>query len=361
MLRTLQECLDEGSNGQVQLIKETQGRPSFKQVWEYLCGVHGYDPTFQCRKAWEGVTLKVSGTDLTKKEFLLFHSQYLLARGRVVNYSDAEEYTLLTNQLPRFWQDLLSKEEIRRRRGKHWVRVEGAVSKATVQSFFARGLDEPNIKVEEHAGCFLVECTSQELQVRATKVDGWVVGWVPIKVSTKTRRMTGDEILKWVLEDLTYNEEIKDSLQGRNESVPAREVHEVKGLPPPQNPQNESWRSGVPATRSPSPGSDSGRRQPQSSEPWRARGGAKGGGKSSRSCAHRWQRPGWGSGALPTPRNPLKPKVLNSLNPRRKGVPRTSQSVTNQDSHQARPSVGIVICWARFGGIYGRIALTRMI
>ena len=76
MLRTLQECLDEGSNGQVQLIKETQGRPSFKQVWEYLCGVHGYDPTFQCRKAWEGVTLKVAGADLTKKEFMLFHSQY---------------------------------------------------------------------------------------------------------------------------------------------------------------------------------------------------------------------------------------------------------------------------------------------
>ena len=33
MLRTLQECLDEGFNGQVQLIKETQGRQIFKQVY----------------------------------------------------------------------------------------------------------------------------------------------------------------------------------------------------------------------------------------------------------------------------------------------------------------------------------------
>jgi len=117
--------------------------------------------------------------------------------------------------------------------------VEGTVSKATLQGLLARGLDDPNIKVEEHVGCFLVDCTSREIQIRATKVDGWVFGGTPIKVSTTTRRMTGDEILKWVLENLTYNEEIKDSRQGHSEGAPEREVHEVKGLPPPQNLQHE--------------------------------------------------------------------------------------------------------------------------
>ena len=211
LIRTLQDCLDEASLSQIRLLKEQGGQPSFKLIWDSLCRIHGYDPTFQNRQAWEAVRLHMGGPGLTKREFLLFHSQFLIARNRVADRSESQEYSLILAQLPQYWKEAQQREEFKLRRHKYWVRVEASgLGLSAVTEFFQDCLESERVKVEDHSGFYLVECTSERLQTRAIKLDGWNVEENTIHVTSATRRMTAPEILDWMLESLTYNEESSD-------------------------------------------------------------------------------------------------------------------------------------------------------
>ena len=115
LLRTLQGCLDEGTVLELQLMKSQTPQFSYKLFWGHLCKIHGYNIATQNRRLWKSVRLDCPKGRLTKSVFMKFRAQFILARDKVSDRSSTEERNLLNLQLPAFWRDRITKEEIRRK------------------------------------------------------------------------------------------------------------------------------------------------------------------------------------------------------------------------------------------------------
>jgi len=70
LLFTLQGCLDEGTQLELQLGRDNDPNLTYTDFWQQLCRLHGYDISHQNRLAWEAVRLEFSEPHLTKSVFL---------------------------------------------------------------------------------------------------------------------------------------------------------------------------------------------------------------------------------------------------------------------------------------------------
>ena len=294
LLQALNECLDEGSSIQLQFQLEQDQKLSFRTFWSYLCNLHGYDIRFQNRKAWQNVRLQQTGSKLTKKDFIVFHGQFLQARARVMDRSEPEEYKLLTEQLPHYWREQLHREELRRRRNRYDILLE--MSGATTQEVELICEDlfgVSHLKVTRRGDYFEIECPNEDTQQSAVEMlDGSVVEGVTIHVDVCAPRMKGEEILSWLMERLTSEEEFKSQYEGVNSSgyqsprpqYPQHQLPRKSSVSAmeedrrPPSPARESWRDGrgnkKPAL--PAPAANTSQPKAQSSSSGKGKGYGKG-------------------------------------------------------------------------------------
>ena len=176
--------------------------------------------------------------ELTPDRWGEFRREYDLKRGRVEDISDAEEHRLLVSLLPLRWQKEILREEEKRRKNRHLVKITNAPQKP---QYIFRGeleawLHEEVEKVRPIQGGYLVVCGSAQIQEKIMRLEGWLLDGKQVHVTRAQERMTGPEIFELIGSKL----ETEAALQTLNPSSNVH-VHQVGAAP--NSPKGEKARS----------------------------------------------------------------------------------------------------------------------
>ena len=195
------------------------------------------DSTHQHRSAWHKIKLDTT-PPLTGDKWKRFQREFELRKGRVIDWTETEEYDLLFNQLPENYQLRVATEESKRRKDQFWVKVTNitGLTGSELQREFSDMLEGNIRRVEEAPKGFLVECGSDRTKRRFLGMDGYEVNGQKIRVSRVEKKLRGTEIFTLVGEDLKIYDEIR---RKRGESQMNTTKPTVKAEPyrppPPRN------------------------------------------------------------------------------------------------------------------------------
>ena len=210
LLETLNKSLDEISQKLLQKKREENAQLRFQDFWGILQDEFSSDSSHQHRAAWYKVKLDIT-PPLTGDKWKKFQRDFELRKGRVLDWTENEEYDLLFNQLPEKYQLRVATEENKRRKDQFWVKVTNlsGLSGLELQKKFSDILEGEIKKVEEVPKGFLVECGTERLKRRFLGMDGFEVNGQNIRVSRVEKKMKGTEIFALVGDDLKVHDEIK--------------------------------------------------------------------------------------------------------------------------------------------------------
>ena len=248
LLETLNKCLDEISQKLLQRKREENPSLKFSEFWGLLQEEFSSDSSHQQRKAWHQVKLDVS-PPLTLEKWRKFQRDFELRKGRVLDWTEVEEYDLIYSQLPEEHQVKISREENKRRKDQFWVKLTNLVGVGAddIQEEFSEILGGRIGRVEEVPKGFLVECGSERIKRRFLGMDSMEVNGHALRVTRVEKKLRGVEIFDLVGEELKIRDEIKKK---REESVPAMapSVPMTRNEPASNSPKNFPFRPNKPET-----------------------------------------------------------------------------------------------------------------
>jgi hypothetical protein len=242
LLEQLRKSLDKAGQLHLQMRKEANPNLTYESYMRELRFRHGCDVNAQNRSAWESVRFHMrDGEHPTPAELRVFRAEFELKAARVEGKSLAEEHRLVFQQLPRRWQEVITKAEAQRTRGHHWVRVTqvpAQVSKGRLSDLLERATGETIASVQPCDSGFMVECESEAVMRKVLDFNGGVLQGQTIRISRAERKFSATEIFERLTE-----------LVGVQASV--ERTRDVYGCPragvaacEAQSPGKESWGSG---------------------------------------------------------------------------------------------------------------------
>ena len=159
---------------QIERRLEANPQLGYQAIWAELDREFGRDASTQARRVWESVRLSLESGELTIAAWRKFQTDFELARDRVEDRTQQEEYRQIWSQLPEHWQKEVKKEESRRARDHFFVRISN-LPRASVHDVRELTEDIVNVRateVTEEGGSFLVGCNTEGDQARVLDLHG---------------------------------------------------------------------------------------------------------------------------------------------------------------------------------------------
>ena len=224
VLHLLKQKLDKATAEWLEYEMLDNPELSYESVWEQVCARFSRDTQGTCRRNWEQVKLQIAGAVPTLQEWSRFTAHYVAKRSRVERWTEERDRELVLAQTPEELLRKVLKEEVRRAKKHHWVRIvvpdglDNVDVMAHCDAVIGRELDID----EEDRSHLLVKCKSEEEQTSLTRWDGGSLGGYRLRVSRSEYCMSGDEVLAHVKEILTDEEhvtEVKEALPMKKTSA----------------------------------------------------------------------------------------------------------------------------------------------
>ena len=173
LLQLLKISLDETTKMVLKRRMEEDPYITFDQFWGEIQTEFEGDLHYKYRSAWEKVTLE-GKPRLTSHAWRKFCTAFELAKSRVEDRTEREEYNLIFKQLPEDWRLQVVKEEAKRRRNKFWVKFTN-VMEYSPQDIENTIKDINGVKVrqlEPTTHGYFVECGNEPNRQKLLLLDG---------------------------------------------------------------------------------------------------------------------------------------------------------------------------------------------
>ena len=199
LLEILKGSLDKASKSKLEARREKSPNVTYAEFWKDLSDEFGQDLSAQCREEWKRVSLK-GATRLTAGIWREFRAEFEKTLGRVEDIGEWEAADQILRELPAKLRMDLKTEELRRQEGQYWVKVTDPLPasfpevKAVLET--ATGLEE--MQCERVRGGYLCDCGSKRGRDAAMTMEGWSSDDGALKMVVHARKMTLDEIFRWV-------------------------------------------------------------------------------------------------------------------------------------------------------------------
>ena len=218
VLALFKGCLDKTSATQLQ--RKIEKDPTITTV-EYLRIMEktfGQDSSGQARQAWKNVRLNVKGGALDWGTWRDFREQFELAGDRVEDKSEKEEFDLLYQQLPIFWQEKIVRDAQRRPEGRHWLKISAipGLTSDCVEDLL-KGSGIAFRKVKDSQSGFSIQCYDEQGEDAVLRLDGGTIDGHRIKIVRTRMQLEPSDIFRTIDEHLRSTEEaeaIRISLGG---------------------------------------------------------------------------------------------------------------------------------------------------
>ena len=175
---------------------------TLKEAKKWLNEQERVDAPQVAAKRWKAIKLEHDGREIRLRNWRDFRGQYTLFRCNVEDWNEGEEQARLLSMLPEAWIKRVTKEEAKRARSNHTVKMMLPKEYHTNVVAWTRKNVARDIKRHSLRNALLITVTGDREKTAMWRFDECNVSGQTIRLQAIPARMSCDEILEWVGEEV---------------------------------------------------------------------------------------------------------------------------------------------------------------
>ena len=153
-------------------------------------------------KQWKAIKLQHDGQEIPLRDWRDFRGQYTLFRRNVEDWNEGDEQARLLSMLPEAWIKRLTKEDAKRAKSNHTVKMMLPKEYHTNVVAWTRKNVTRDVKRHSLRNALLITVTGDREKTAMWRLDECDVGGQTIHLQAIPARMSCDEVLEWVGEEV---------------------------------------------------------------------------------------------------------------------------------------------------------------
>ena len=153
-------------------------------------------------KRWKAIKLQHDGREIRLRDWRDFRGQYTLFCRNVEDWNEGIEQARLLSMLPEAWIRRVTKEEAKRAKSNHTVKMMLSKEYHTNVVAWTRKNVTRDVKRHPLRKALLITVTGDREKTAMWRLDESDVGGQTVRLQAIPARMSCDEVLKWVGEEV---------------------------------------------------------------------------------------------------------------------------------------------------------------
>ena len=153
-------------------------------------------------KRWKAINLQHDGREIRLRDWRDFRGRYTLFRRNVEHWNEGGEQARLLFMLPEAWIKRVTKEKAKRAKSNHTVKMMLPKEYHTNVVAWTRKNVTPDVKRHSLRNALLISLTDDREKTAMWRLHECDVGGQTIRLQAILARMSCDEVLEWVGEEV---------------------------------------------------------------------------------------------------------------------------------------------------------------
>ena len=153
-------------------------------------------------KRWKSIKLQHDGQEIRLRDWRDFRGQYTLFRRKVEDWNEGDEQARLLSMLPEAWIKRVTKEEPKRAKSNHTVKMMLPKEYHTNVVAWTRKNVARDVKRHSLRNALLITVSGDREKTAVWRLDECDVSGQTLRLQPTPARMSCDEILEWVGEEV---------------------------------------------------------------------------------------------------------------------------------------------------------------
>ena len=175
---------------------------TLKEAKKWLNEQERVDALQVAAKRWKAIKLQHDGREIRLRDWRDFRGQYTLFRPNAEDWNDGDEQARLLSMLPEAWIKRVTKEEAKRAKSNHTVKMMLPKEYHTNVVAWTRKNVTRDVKRHFLRNALLITVTGDREKTAMWRLDEWDVGGQTICLQAIPARMRCDDILEWLGEEV---------------------------------------------------------------------------------------------------------------------------------------------------------------
>ena len=175
---------------------------TLKEAKKWLNEQERVDAPQVAAKRWRAIKLQHYGREIRLRNWRDFRGQYTLFRRNVEDWNEGDEQARLLSMLPEAWIKRVTKEEAKRAKSNHTVKMMLPKEYHTNVVAWTKKNVTQDVKRHSLRNALLITITGDRKKTAMWRLDECDVGGQTIRLQVIPARMSCDEILEWVGEEV---------------------------------------------------------------------------------------------------------------------------------------------------------------
>ena len=171
---------------------------TLKEAKKWLNEQERVDAPQVAAKRWKAIKLQHDGREIRLQDWRDFRGQYTLFRRNVEDWNEGEEQACLLSMLPEAWIKRVSKEEAKRAKSNHTVKMMLPKEYHRNVVAWTKKHVAPDVKRHSLQTALLITVTGDREKTAMWRLDECAFGGQTIRLQAIPARMSCDEVLEWV-------------------------------------------------------------------------------------------------------------------------------------------------------------------
>ena len=173
-----------------------------KEAKKWLNEQERVDAPQVAAKRWKAIKSQHDGREIRLRDWRDFRGQYTLFRPNVEDWNEGDEQACLLSMLPEAWIKRVTKEEAKRAKSNHTVKMMLPKEYHTNVVAWTRKNVTRDVKRHHLRNALLITVTGDREKTAMWRLDGCDVVRQTIRPQAIPARMSCDEVLEWVGEEV---------------------------------------------------------------------------------------------------------------------------------------------------------------
>ena len=175
---------------------------TLKEAKKWLNEQERVDAPQVAAKRWKAIELQPDGREIRLRDWRDFRGQYTLFRGNVEDWYEGDEQARLLSMLPEAWIKRVTKDEAKRAKYNHTVKMMLPKDHHKNVVAWTKRHVAPDVKRHSLRNAFLITVTGDREKTAMWRPDECELGGQTIRLQAIPARMSCDEVLEWVGEEV---------------------------------------------------------------------------------------------------------------------------------------------------------------
>ena len=189
--------------GELYFVATKEGKiKTLKEAKKWLDEQEPLDAPQVAAKRWKSIKLQHDGREIRLRDWRDFRGHYTLFRRNVEDWNEGDEQARLLSMLPEAWIKRVTKEEAKRAKSNHTVRMMLPTEYHTNVVAWTRTNVAPDVKRHSLRNALLITVSGDREKTAMWRLDECELSGQTIRLQAILARMSCDEILEWVGEEV---------------------------------------------------------------------------------------------------------------------------------------------------------------